>query len=50
MPDPTTQSNYLQIATEHISLDWKIDFKTQIIAGSVIHDLKVREDDVNEVM
>ncbi|KAG6829889.1 hypothetical protein H0H92_003022, partial [Tricholoma furcatifolium] len=48
--DPTTQSNYLQIATEHISLDWTLDFDAQIISGSITHHLLVKEDGVREVI
>jgi hypothetical protein len=34
--DPTTQSNYLEIASKHVSFEWAIDFEEQIISGSVI--------------
>lgn len=50
MSDPTTQSNYLQIATEHVLFNWSVDFQTKIIEGSALHDLYVKEDDVQEVM
>lgn len=48
--DPTSQSNYLQVFTEHVSFDWAIDFKNRIIKGSATHDLRVKEDDPKEVM
>jgi leukotriene-A4 hydrolase len=48
--DPTTQSNYLDIATQHASLDWTIDWTNKIISGSITHLLKAKEDGVNEVM
>ncbi|KAG6919449.1 hypothetical protein DXG01_005708 [Tephrocybe rancida] len=50
MADPTTQSNYLQIASEHVSLDWSLDFDTQIISGSATHHLLVKEGGVKEVV
>lgn len=51
MSDPTTQSNYDAIATTDVELDWRIDFDTQTISGSVIHRLSVLADDgVDEVM
>lgn len=50
MPDPTTQSNYLQITTEHASFDWRVDFQKKIISGSVVHDLRVKEVGVKEIM
>ncbi|KAG6919450.1 hypothetical protein DXG01_005709 [Tephrocybe rancida] len=50
MGDPTTQSNYLQIASEHVSLDWFLDFETQIISGSATHHLVVKEDGVKNVV
>ncbi|KAG6874151.1 hypothetical protein C0995_005569 [Termitomyces sp. Mi166 len=48
--DPTTQSNYLQILTEHLSVDWTLDFDAQIISGSVTHHLLAKEDGVKEVV
>ncbi|KAF5377203.1 hypothetical protein D9615_006474 [Tricholomella constricta] len=50
MEDPATQSNYLQIATEHVALDWTLDFDSQLISGSATHHLLVKEDDVKEVI
>ena len=50
MADPTTQSNYLEISTQHVALDWHIDFKLKVISGSATHDLTVRKDGVEEVM
>ncbi|KAG5642560.1 hypothetical protein DXG03_002547 [Asterophora parasitica] len=48
--DPTTQSNYLQIATEHLALEWTLDFEAELISGSATHHLLVKEDDVKEVV
>ena len=51
MSDPTTQSNYEAIATTDVELDWRVDFDTQSIEGSVVHRLKVlSEDGVDKVM
>ena len=48
--DPTTQSNYLEISTQHVALDWHVDFTLKVISGSATHDLTVRKDGVEEVM
>ena len=50
MADPTTQSNYLQIASEHVHFDWALDFHARTISGSATHHLLVKEDNVKEVM
>ncbi|KAI3611429.1 leukotriene-a4 hydrolase [Moniliophthora roreri] len=50
MSDPTTQSNYHQIQTKHLSFDWALDFTKQSIVGSATHDLVVLEDGVSEVI
>ena len=47
--DPTSQSNYTQIATTHVSLDWTVDFEKRCIHGSATHQLVAKED-VSEVM
>ena len=47
--DPTSQSNYTQIATTHVSLDWTVDFEKKCIHGSATHQLVAKED-VSEVM
>ncbi|KAJ6469011.1 peptidase family M1-domain-containing protein [Mycena vitilis] len=48
--DPTTQSNYREIASEHISLDWSVDFAAQIVSGSATHRMKVLLDGVQEAI
>lgn len=48
--DPTTQSNYLDVYTTHISLDWHIDFDKRIVSGSATHKLVVVAPGVKEVM
>ncbi|KAF8341710.1 peptidase family M1-domain-containing protein [Amanita rubescens] len=50
MSDPTTQSNYLKIASENISFDWKLDFEKQTISGTVTHTLRANEDGVQDVI
>ncbi|KIJ45222.1 hypothetical protein M422DRAFT_59984 [Sphaerobolus stellatus SS14] len=48
--DPTTQSNYLDIATKHIDLKWNVDFKSQTIAGTATLELVAKKDGVQEVI
>ena len=50
MSDPTTQSNYLDIATRHFSLEWMVDFEAQTISGKAVYELEVRREGVHEVM
>ena len=47
--DPTSQSNYTQIVTTNVSLDWTVDFEKRCIHGSATHQLVAKED-VSEVM
>jgi len=48
--DLTTQANYTEIASEHVDLDWTIDFTQSIISGSATHTLTVRKENVKEVV
>ncbi|KAJ7743783.1 peptidase family M1-domain-containing protein [Mycena metata] len=48
--DPTTQSNYSQIASAHITFDWSVDFTAQIVSGSATHRMNVLVDDVAEAI
>lgn len=48
--DPTSQSNYRQISTKHLSLDWSIDFHEKVIKGSITHELTVHTNDLKEVI
>ncbi|OJA13741.1 hypothetical protein AZE42_01549 [Rhizopogon vesiculosus] len=48
--DPTSQSNYLEIATKHITFEWKVDFDNKVIAGTATHDLVAKVDGVSEVI
>jgi leukotriene-A4 hydrolase len=50
MPDPTTQSNYLQVCTTNVDFSWTLDFANQIVEGSATHTILAREEDVSEVM
>jgi len=50
MEDPTTQSNYLKIASEHVSLEWTIDFDQRVVTGSALHHLLVKEIDVKQLV
>jgi hypothetical protein len=51
MTDPTTQSNYLDVSTQHVVFNWHVqDFAIRVISGSATHDLIVRKDGVEEVM
>ncbi|KAF8899673.1 peptidase family M1-domain-containing protein [Mucidula mucida] len=49
-PDPTSQSNYLDVYSEHVSLKWTINWDKRIIFGSATHDLRVVKDGVAEVI
>ena len=49
-PDPTTQSNYLDVTTEHVEFNWEIDFVYRVIEGSALHTMIVKADEVHEVM
>jgi leukotriene-A4 hydrolase len=48
--DPTSQSNHLELASEHIDFDWTIDFERKLIVGSATHTLVVNSSDVKEAM
>jgi leukotriene-A4 hydrolase len=48
--DPTTQSNYTEVVTEHVAFDWVIDFEKAAITGSTTHTLLVLAKDLNKVM
>ena len=50
MPDPTTQSNYLQVYTTNVEFSWTLDFEEQILEGSATHTLLAREAGVEEVV
>ncbi|PFH48207.1 hypothetical protein AMATHDRAFT_196923 [Amanita thiersii Skay4041] len=50
MADPTTQSNYLQVTSEHVSFKWTLDFSNKTISGSATHTLRIKENGVMEVI
>lgn len=50
MPDPTTQSNYIAIATQHVAFDWAVDFDKKTVSGSAQHTLITKDSTVKEVV
>lgn len=48
--DPTSQANFLYVASEHIHFDWSINWDASAIFGSATHSLLVKESGVKEVM
>ncbi|EPQ61166.1 hypothetical protein GLOTRDRAFT_53987 [Gloeophyllum trabeum ATCC 11539] len=50
LPDTSTQSNYFQVATEHVAFVWTIDWDAKKIVGSATHTLRIKEDGVKEVI
>ena len=49
-PDQTTQSNYRDISTKHIAMDWSIDFKAKTVSGTVTHTMIARKDGVKQAV
>ncbi len=47
--DPTTQTNWQEVASEHVDFDWAVDFDKQTLCGSVTHTLVWKKADVREV-
>lgn len=50
MPDPTTQSNYLQVYTTNVDFNWNLDFVNQIVEGAATHSVLAKGAGVEEVM
>ncbi len=48
--DPSTQANWQDVASEHVDFDWTIDLVKKTISGSATHLLRVKKDNVKEVM
>lgn len=48
--DPTSQANFLQIASEHIDFVWHLDFEAKVVSGKATHTLLVKQDGVKEVV
>ncbi|KAJ7020264.1 hypothetical protein C8F04DRAFT_974523, partial [Mycena alexandri] len=47
----STQSNYSQIASAHMTFDWSVDCSTtRIVSGSATHHMNVLLDDVEEAI
>ncbi|SCV69938.1 BQ2448_1332 [Microbotryum intermedium] len=42
--DNATQSNYHEIATQHVDLVWSVDWTTRLISGSATHTMTVLKD------
>jgi hypothetical protein len=49
-PDLSTQSNYGDIPTTSVILDWTVDFDTKTINGSIELNLTVKKDGLSELM
>lgn len=48
--DPTTYANYTEIASEHISLSWSLDWERKTVSGSATHTLRAQVDRISEVV
>ncbi|KAI0757548.1 metalloprotease [Daedaleopsis nitida] len=48
--DPATQSNWQDVASEHVDFDWTLDFNKETISGSATHLLRVKKENVQEVV
>jgi leukotriene-A4 hydrolase len=48
--DLSTQANIEQIKTNHVHLNWNVDFERQIIFGDVVLDLVSVVDNVDKVV
>ena len=50
MSDPTSQSNYNIVTSDHVEFKWWLDFDRRIVQGVATHCLIIKEDNANEVM
>ncbi len=48
--DPASLSNFADLLTQHIQLDWTIDWTKQLIHGSVTLTLKPTNGEVDKVV
>ncbi|KAI8983283.1 peptidase family M1-domain-containing protein [Trametes punicea] len=48
--DPASQANWQEVASEHLGLDWTVDFDKETLSGSVTHTLVWKKADVREVI
>lgn len=46
VPDPASNSNFYDVTTSHLHLDWTVDFTTKLIHGSVDHTVTLQKDAV----
>ena len=47
--DPASGANFSEIVSTHISLDWTVDFHSEIISGYAEHSLRALRDGVDKV-
>jgi len=50
MADPASQSNFVDIRTEHVHFEWTLDFEKKVISGYATHSMRVVKDGVAEAM
>lgn len=48
--DPTSQSNYNIVTSDHVEFKWWMDFDRRLVQGVATHRLIIKEDNANEVM
>lgn len=48
--DNATQSNYNDISSTHINLDWTVDWKSQTISGSIHHIMTVHTNNITQAI
>ncbi|GAA6059566.1 hypothetical protein JCM10212_000622 [Sporobolomyces blumeae] len=48
--DPATQSNYNDICSTHLDIEWTVDFSQSFLRGSVVHSLVALKSNVSHVV
>lgn len=48
--DPNTHANVADVATQHIALDWNVDFASETISGAVVISMHTLRDNVDKVV
>ncbi|KAF9476002.1 zincin [Pholiota conissans] len=48
--DTASQANYADIASQHVTFVWSVDFDAKILSGSATHDMIVTTDGLKEVV
>ena len=48
--EPTSRSNFLKVATTHLSFDLNVDFTRKIVAGTITFTLLRRDESIEEVV